>query len=106
MRRDELSWHLDWALVAVTLDLTDQPFWLAMKEACNAIGGISVAWNDWTKLPTGAILARQRVWDVPGDVTVNIAPLEAAFTLSELTGGADPFAPLVAALSAPDASPR
>lgn len=61
------------------------------------IGGVEVGWGDWVTTPTGAVLARKRMWNLPGDATVTLSPLDVAATLSELVGHDDPFAPLIEA---------
>ncbi len=83
------------------LDEDGRPLAWRMWVKIVPIGGVEVAWSDWTTLPTGAVVARRRAWRVPGELAFDITPIEAATTLAELVGPADPFAPLVDELSRP-----
>lgn len=56
------------------------------------IGGIGASWDDWTELPTGAMVSTKHAL---GPVSVRVEDLRAAATLSELEPGTDPFDQLV-----------
>lgn len=77
------------------LDEAGRPVAWRMWVKILPVGGVRVTWADWTTLPTGAVVARERDWGL--GVKVRFPVVEGAATLDELTGGDDPFAPLVAA---------
>ena len=56
------------------------------------IGGLEFGWGPFEKTASGAYLASEHAGAVP----LTLTDVEATTTLSELTGGDDPFAPLVA----------
>jgi hypothetical protein len=56
------------------------------------IGGLSVSWDGWEQLSTGAWVATRHRGRVGPELV--LSGVSAAATLSKLTGGEDPFAPL------------
>jgi hypothetical protein len=58
------------------------------------IKGLEVSWQKWEPLQTGALVSRHHELSA---LNVDLDDVRGASTLAELTGGSDPFAPLVAA---------
>lgn len=55
------------------------------------VGGVGASWEGWQTLETGAKIATEHKLGPRG---VTLTEVDGAETLAELTGGADPFAPL------------
>lgn len=56
------------------------------------IGGVKTSWEGWRQLSTGAWVAPLHQGDI--GFSLELTEIEAAATLTELTGGVDPFQPL------------
>lgn len=55
------------------------------------VGGVKASWDGWVRLDTGARVAtRHQI----GVLTLELTDVRGAATVTELTGGDDPFAPL------------
>jgi hypothetical protein len=76
---DAYLWHLD---------EDGRPQSWQMWVSILPIGGVSVTWEEWTQLPTGAWVSTKRD---AGLITIEITELDAAETMSELVKGPDPF---------------
>ncbi len=58
------------------------------------VGGVEFSWEGWVQLPTGARLSTRHA----GPLSFGLEDVRGAARLEDLTGGQDPFSPLLARL--------
>ncbi len=75
-----------------TLDADGMPASWRMWVSIIPVGGLEVTWGGWKKLDTGALVSTQHE---AGPITLEMVDVAGAETLAALTGGDDPFAPLL-----------
>ncbi|MFT4628515.1 MAG: hypothetical protein ACI8PZ_007210 [Myxococcota bacterium] len=88
---DAYLWHLD---------NTGRPVSWQLWVSIIPVGGVSMSWDTWVHLPTGAWASTRHA---VGPIEFWVTDLHAAARLAELEPGPDPFARLVDALGAPRA---
>lgn len=76
------------------LDADGRPIAWSMWVSIVPLRGLRATWGDWTRLSTGALIAREH--RVAGVLPLRLTDVAGAATLEELEPGPDPFAPLLA----------
>jgi hypothetical protein len=68
----------------------DLPMAWRMWVSVLPVGGVRTTWEEWRRLPTGALVAQGHTG--PGGISLRTQLLEGAARLEDLTGDEDPFA--------------